>query len=522
MKNLKILTLVLLVVIFFLPAFASAAFTQEVLVGAWDMSGTTSLKTVSVLENDPCTAAFFASESRNYLPDSNGDIIFGTFIIGTAGSAPSLTGGHLVFSGAENAYIENAVYGVHSVEVEFDFTTNNISQAAIILGTAGGWEVRIEPGEVGSSNEGKARLDFYCSTIVDNVIVQHMASSNWTVTTGANHHVKISVKEDSASIELDSVVSGSAKLDGGMLLPANPHLHLGSKWNGGESYFSGTIDNISVKKYEAPLIGDWPMLSSTLTNKDVNVPVDFINPNNTVRENRSVLADANGDVVLGKWVQGNLAFLDNPGAYDDMLDFTGLQMAYIPEIFENRTSFQIDFDYKPMNLFFSDSSQTILHVPDCIEVRTEPGTGLYAGKYRLMFPAFTNLNGVLTARTPRSEYIIEEGKWYHVSCWVDKSRAYISVDGIIDDLMGGGLERGLNPAIYGNLFMGAKWNASGRFMYGQLKNIKLTEFDEWCGAWGFVASDLNYDCKVDFKDLAIIAESWMKCTDPQGVGCVSI
>jgi hypothetical protein len=40
-----------------------------------------------------------------------------------------------------------------------------------------------------------------------------------------------------------------------------------------------------------------------------------------------------------------------------------------------------------------------------------------------------------------------------------------------------------------------------------------------CGDMGYRDADLNRDCVVDFVDLAIFANDWLKCTDPQGLNC---
>lgn len=40
-----------------------------------------------------------------------------------------------------------------------------------------------------------------------------------------------------------------------------------------------------------------------------------------------------------------------------------------------------------------------------------------------------------------------------------------------------------------------------------------------CGDWGYEYGDLNWDCRVDFLDFAIFAESWLRCTLPGGSGC---
>jgi hypothetical protein len=40
-----------------------------------------------------------------------------------------------------------------------------------------------------------------------------------------------------------------------------------------------------------------------------------------------------------------------------------------------------------------------------------------------------------------------------------------------------------------------------------------------CGDWGYEPGDLNRDCYVDFKDLALIADDWLRCTLPDGLDC---
>ncbi|MCX5635491.1 MAG: hypothetical protein NTW55_06625 [Planctomycetota bacterium] len=38
------------------------------------------------------------------------------------------------------------------------------------------------------------------------------------------------------------------------------------------------------------------------------------------------------------------------------------------------------------------------------------------------------------------------------------------------------------------------------------------------GTW-YVSGDINKDCRVDFKDMAIVAGTWLRCTDPQDANC---
>ena len=58
-------------------------------------------------------------------------------------------------------------------------------------------------------------------------------------------------------------------------------------------------------------------------------------------------------------------------------------------------------------------------------------------------------------------------------------------------------------------------------VYGYFDDIKVTEglpvYE--CGDWGYPKGDLNKDCYVDLKDLAILAGTWLDCTDPYDQSC---
>ncbi|OHB53905.1 MAG: hypothetical protein A2Y12_09425 [Planctomycetes bacterium GWF2_42_9] len=41
-----------------------------------------------------------------------------------------------------------------------------------------------------------------------------------------------------------------------------------------------------------------------------------------------------------------------------------------------------------------------------------------------------------------------------------------------------------------------------------------------CGGWGYQNGDLNADCLVNFKDLAMVASDWMVCNDPLIESCI--
>ncbi|HBG28050.1 MAG: hypothetical protein A2Y10_17640 [Planctomycetes bacterium GWF2_41_51] len=521
MKN---LTLILIICIAFMASLTLAVSTQEILVGTWDMTGTASSQSIKVPINDPILS--FVTETRNVLADSDGDIVFGTFIEGGGSASASVSGGQLVFSGAQIAYIKNALNGAISLEVEFDFTTSNISQEATIMAGAGSWDLRIEP------DGANARLKLTTWMHEGGNSLPRYTFSNWAVSTGVTHHVKFSIINDNVQIVLDGVDgSGPTALQGGFLASVNPHLHMGAKWNGGERYFTGTMDDITVKKYES-FAGDWPMLSSTKTTKNVDVPV-VLNQPETVTETRTVMQDPNGDVVFGQWLAEKGSWYYSPEKDDlltDALEFewgNASEMAYIPNIFSNRTSFRCEFDVMLTSDWF-EPSQTILVVPQSWIVRTERGAAgtAYEGKTRLLFITYfyNYANGTLSNHQPSSPWIIEEDQWHHVTVWTYKNRAHISIDGYKIDVLGGNLDTGLHAALYPHLFIGANWNANGMFFDGNIKNIKLTAFDDYCGesTWGYLSTDFNLDCRVDFKDFAALAESWLQCTDPEGAECINL
>ena len=39
------------------------------------------------------------------------------------------------------------------------------------------------------------------------------------------------------------------------------------------------------------------------------------------------------------------------------------------------------------------------------------------------------------------------------------------------------------------------------------------------GNWGYYDADLNKDCYVDLKDLAVLGQGLLTCTDPLGEDC---
>ena len=55
-----------------------------------------------------------------------------------------------------------------------------------------------------------------------------------------------------------------------------------------------------------------------------------------------------------------------------------------------------------------------------------------------------------------------------------------------------------------------------------VRDVTVSIEDNECGVWGYPERDVNKDCYVDLGDLAMLAQSWLDCTQPYGDGCVDL
>ncbi len=62
------------------------------------------------------------------------------------------------------------------------------------------------------------------------------------------------------------------------------------------------------------------------------------------------------------------------------------------------------------------------------------------------------------------------------------------------------------------------WNVNQTSSWNTFRFIA----EDGCGAYGFAEADLNKDCVVDLKDLAILAANWLVCTDPMDENCITV
>jgi hypothetical protein len=131
-----------------------------------------------------------------------------------------------------------------------------------------------------------------------------------------------------------------------------------------------------------------------------------------------------------------------------------------------------------------------------------------------------------------NEYSVDADTWTHLAftaswedtgggVWKGVQRIYVN-----GQLAGTYIGTGF-PVPGGNADIGMlAWTDStpwgGSIDEIRISNIARTEFGlKPCGEDGYSQVDLNNDCYVDFKDFATLAEDWLKCTDPEELGCVN-
>jgi len=132
--------------------------------------------------------------------------------------------------------------------------------------------------------------------------------------------------------------------------------------------------------------------------------------------------------------------------------------------------------------------------------------------------------GWLEATTPH-EYALDADTWMHVAfvrSWDGaNTKIAIYVDGELaaeNSIATGGIQRGWLTYI-GTVYPGnASWG-------GQVDEIRVSDIARkrfgclGCGDWGYPQGDVNGDCYVNLVDFAIMADQWLKCTDPADPNC---
>ncbi|MCD4831000.1 MAG: right-handed parallel beta-helix repeat-containing protein [Anaerohalosphaeraceae bacterium] len=178
------------------------------------------------------------------------------------------------------------------------------------------------------------------------------------------------------------------------------------------------------------------------------------------------------------------------------------------------------------NIFYNNSQQMrVLQAPDFDPDGSDEHSAYYLG------PGATNL----WVWTPDygNDPLLEHNDWF-LSDYSGKGVTDISVDpqfvGPLTDLVLGGLNPVTVPDFTrthayhltdGSLCIDAGIDV-GLPYSGDALDIGAFEYVPGCGGWGYLDADIDEDCYVNFKDLAILAESWLDCTNPSDSNCVDV
>jgi len=88
----------------------------------------------------------------------------------------------------------------------------------------------------------------------------------------------------------------------------------------------------------------------------------------------------------------------------------------------------------------------------------------------------------------------------------------VGLDIVASTRYNGGVDFGM---LAENTF-GGKYQDAGQF---QLYELVTTLPAQFCGDWGYLASDLSGDCTVGLEDFAEVALEWLNCNDPEDETC---
>jgi hypothetical protein len=273
--------------------------------------------------------------------------------------------------------------------------------------------------------------------------------------------------------------------------------------------------------------GTWDFSGTTVT-KTVDVPVSgssWPNGGMTTRQ-ATVLEDTDGDVVFGIWGDHHNDLLHNPDLVDGKLKFFGLQHAYIENGCGIFSAFKkISFEFTPASI----SSGTLIDFPLIFDIRMEAVTG-----GTRLTGYWIDANGSASKNVKSSNTLVA-GQTYLVEAWIQEDPdggapwLYLSLDGhVIDETWTKGyaqLTNGTGALTVPHLSIGARtWGTQAivRGYTGTIDNVVIEFFAPECGDWGYLPADLNRDCYVNLADIAIMAASWLDCTDPDGDGCIQL
>jgi hypothetical protein len=151
-------------------------------------------------------------------------------------------------------------------------------------------------------------------------------------------------------------------------------------------------------------------------------------------------------------------------------------------------------------------------------------------------PFYVVQQGIWMTEFPRQKIpAVKLGNWIHLAVTYDTiaQKSYMYIDGVAGAVAS--ITSGAKVNI-GNYIIGGNAYLKARYFDGQIDEVRIYdyalspyeiqvlyhEFDEFvdqCGSTGYLPWDLNYDCRVDLKDIAVFAGDWTTCTMPEDSMC---
>ncbi|HBG28561.1 MAG: hypothetical protein A2Y10_19960 [Planctomycetes bacterium GWF2_41_51] len=254
-----------------------------------------------------------------------------------------------------------------------------------------------------------------------------------------------------------------------------------------------------------------------LLHMDQSAVYNYSHANRTaVYDDDSFILDRNNDLILGFWDEndpnigagihepaittGNSGYSASSG--NEALTFDGQQGAFVPNVYSHGSKQQFAFELWIKPTQFIAGSQTIISVTDAWELRLEPSTDNSTA--RMMFIVY---DSSLQAWIAYSGYGLIQNHWHFIQAVYEYNRTYVSIDGVPGGAIG--VPSIVTYPYHPHVFLGSIWKFDRRMYVGFIDELRITSKNYLCGQWGYWSGDINKDCCVNLRDLAILGLNWL-------------
>lgn len=154
-----------------------------------------------------------------------------------------------------------------------------------------------------------------------------------------------------------------------------------------------------------------------------------------------------------------------------------------------------------------------------------------SGLFGFQTPFFIVSNGIYPDEYPHKLIPPEKlGNWFHLAVTYDTVAGEANM--YIDGVPGSAVQITSGALVnIGNYTLGGNAGIDARYFDGQIDELYIysqvlspqeitdlmdgiePEEEFVCGDSGYLPGDVNKDCNVDLKDLAVMSSNWLKCTD---------